>query len=573
REGAQRIRQRISQSEQDIAREQALDTDAEGALGNLSREVSDLETATESAAEDLRAAQERADAFLKALNEAEQTLERLTNELAENNARRQSHQRAREVAMALGETSAQQLAEAKERLETAMAGTASAPDVRAAEQVAEQARHHADEARKAAAHARVALETAEETENLFREPLEIAERNVQRLSAESKALADLLRPQGADLWPPLIDAVRVQPGYEAAFAAALGDDLQAPLDEAAPHHWRDLGAYDESAPLPGDVQPLARFVQGPAALARRLAMTGVIFHDQGAALQKSLKPGQRLVSPRGDLWRWDGYAASADAPSQAAIRLAQRNRLADLEEDVEQAKKSRATAFEEFSSAKTAADDARSRESSAEQSERAAEQALIAAQDEAAKAARAAAERASQLASLEAEIRRLSLAHEAAEESAAQASTSLENLGDGTSLAANIETARGDAINSRATSAEARSAVAGLNRDAEIRLQRLSTIAEERSRWQVRRDAATAQIAELNRRLEQMQEELVALEAVPEAIAGKRGALLDTIANAETARNQASDARVDAERALAEADRAAKHADSLLSSAREERAR
>src|SRR5262249_28647052 len=160
----------------------------------------------------------------------------------------------------------------------------------------------------------------ERDETAAREPLEAAERDVQRLSAESKALADLLRPEGADLWPPLIDAVRVQPGYEAAFAAALGDDLQAPLDEASPQHWRDLGALDAATALPQDVQPLANFVQAPDALSRRLAMTGVVFHDQGATLQKSLKAGQRLVSPRGDLWRWDGYSASADAPSQAAVR-------------------------------------------------------------------------------------------------------------------------------------------------------------------------------------------------------------------------------------------------------------
>ncbi len=56
-------------------------------------------------------------------------------------------------------------------------------------------------------------------------------------------------------------------------------------------------------------------------------MTGLVFPDQGAELQKQLKPGQRLVSARGDLWRWDGFIASADAPSVAAQRLAQRNRL------------------------------------------------------------------------------------------------------------------------------------------------------------------------------------------------------------------------------------------------------
>ena len=44
-----------------------------------------------------------------------------------------------------------------------------------------------------------------------------------------------------------------------------------------------------------------------------------------------LKPGQRLVSRDGDLWRWDGFAADAHAPTGAARRLAQRSRLADID--------------------------------------------------------------------------------------------------------------------------------------------------------------------------------------------------------------------------------------------------
>src|SRR5207245_46591 len=124
------------------------------------------------------------------------------------------------------------------------------------------------------------------------------------------------------LWPPLIDAVSVESGYEAALAAALGDELDAPIDEAAPNHWRDLGPLESLPLLPGDVRRLSAYVKGPPALARRLAMTAVVPMEFGAALQRKLQPGQRLVSMRGDLWRWDGYAMSADAPSPAAQRLA-----------------------------------------------------------------------------------------------------------------------------------------------------------------------------------------------------------------------------------------------------------
>jgi len=317
RETAQRLRQRITQTEQDIERDRVLDKDAATALGVLAAEANGIETSIARSSDELHEAEAAASALNEALAEAERNLERLTSELAEWHARRSSQERSRELAVALAETSTQQLAEAQARLDRALQTASEAPDVRAAETVADGARAHAEAARSAAIAARQALANAERAESDARGPLEDAEREWQRLSAEAKALGDLLRPEGQDLFPPLIDAVRVRPGYEAALAAALGDDLQAPLDEASPQHWRDLGRIDSSAPLPAGVKSLGEFVQGPDALTRRLAMTGLVFPDQGKGLQGALKPGQRLVSPRGDLWRWDGFSASAVATKSA----------------------------------------------------------------------------------------------------------------------------------------------------------------------------------------------------------------------------------------------------------------
>ncbi|WP_146617966.1 hypothetical protein, partial [Rhodoplanes serenus] len=58
----------------------------------------------------------------------------------------------------------------------------------------------------------------------------------------------------------------------------------------------------------------------------------------GPRLAALLKTGQRLVSPEGDLWRWDGFAVAAHAPTSAARRLAERNRLADIEAELEMAR-------------------------------------------------------------------------------------------------------------------------------------------------------------------------------------------------------------------------------------------
>jgi chromosome segregation protein len=571
REAAQRIRQLIAQGEADIERERGLDQDAGLALHELSRERSTLEEAIAGAEGELSRAADQSAELAEKLAETERLLEKLTGELAQWNAQKASHERGRELATALLRTSEGQLAEARARLEKAMETAKAAPDVHEADRRTEGARSASEGARAAALKAREVFAAAEQTESAARDPLEEAERDVQRLSAEVKALSDLLHPEGEGLFPPLIDAVTVQPGYEAALAAALGDDLQAPLDEASPHHWRDLGEF-EPAPLPDGSKPLSEFVRGPSALTRRLSMTGLVFPDQGAALQKDLKPGQSLVSARGDLWRWDGYAASADAPAPAAVRLSQRNRLKELESLQASARETRARHFAAFSAAKEASEAARAAVRAAEEGLSTSERELIAAQDEATRAARAAAERASQLANLEAEIRRLEQSVAAAEESRRQAEDALAALGDGAALSAEVSELRGRAAEARTQASEARGLLEGLKREGEVRARRIVAIAEEAARWESRRAAAASQIAELTRRHDELGAELAAQEAVPAGMADKRNALLSAIADAEGARKLAADARMEAENALAEADKHAKAADQALSAAREERA-
>jgi chromosome segregation protein len=572
REAAQRLRQRILQAGHDKDREAALDADALAAIEKLDEETRTLEGSSARAADDLANAEAQSNESNDALIASERQLESRNAELAEWHAKKQSHERARSVAAALAETSTEQLAGAEQRLEDAMAGAAEAPDVRSAEEAAERVQATAQVAHDARADKQLSFDAAQAGETESRGPLEAAERDVQILSAEAKALADLLRPQGADLWPPLIDKVTVEPGFEAALAAALGDDLEAPLDEAAPHYWRDLS--DAELPvLPEGADSLSAHVEAPHALARRLSMTGIVADDAGRALQAGLKPGQRLVTLRGGLWRWDGYAASADAPSPAAIRLSQRNRLAALESEIAAAKEIRAELSERFAEARSRVEVARDELRHAEQETRRAEQALMAAQEHTARTARAAAERMSRLASLEAEIRRLGQARDAALDSVLHAEDVLRELGDGVAISESAATARGETSEARARAAEARVALDNLRREAVRREDRLRTIVEERSRWQSRRDAAARQIAELERRLEEMRGELVMLDEVPAAIAQKREALLDAIAGAEAKRNDAADARAEAEARLADADKRAKAATAALSTAREERAR
>lgn len=131
----------------------------------------------------------------------------------------------------------------------------------------------------------------------------------------------------------MVEELRVEKGYEVALGAALGEDLDAASDENAPVFWAYNPAASADPVLPEGATPLDRLVDGPQQLRRRLAQVGVVADSDGRRLQVMLRPGQRLVSKAGALWRWDGYTASADAPTPAAQRLAQKNRLAELEQE------------------------------------------------------------------------------------------------------------------------------------------------------------------------------------------------------------------------------------------------
>jgi chromosome segregation protein len=570
REEAQRIRHRMGEAEQDLSHQRALEQDAGSSLAELEREFAELTGANVTAVEALAGAEQRSQELADALGERERTLERLTSELAHLNATRASYERA----IAEGEHQTRRATAARDALHERAAADAARealPDIEAAEARIEMARAAAAEARAARESAEARLALGVDAEAAVRVPFDQAEKEVQRLSAETRALTNLLRPKDNDLWPPLIDSIKVQPGYEAALAAALGDELNAPLDEAAPHHWRHLGALDSPPSLPGGVA-LANFVTAPDALGRRLALTAVVSVDEGRLWQKDLKPGQRLVSQRGDLWRWDGYSASSDAPSQAAARLEQRNQLDALEVQLGAAKIVRDTAQGALAAAQAehaAAADA-VRAASRELRER--EEALLAAQGASALAARIVAERALKVAAVEAELKSLDQTAENARRAVQSASEALNALPDVGALSVGLDEARGAAVGARIQSAEARAALDGLRNEVAMRAQRLSAVRDDSVRWTGRRDAASRQIASLDERLGSMMRELAVFEAKPVEITQRRSGLLDAIGSAETARKTAADARAEAETRLVDADRVVKAADHALAECREERA-
>src|SRR5690606_29029635 len=211
---------------------------------------------------------------------------------------------------------------------------------------------------------------------------------LNRLEAEAATLGRMLNV-GTSLWPAIVDELKVAPGYETALGAALGDDLEASSDADAPLHWSVPVDHTDDAALPQAAEPLSRYVTGSKLLKRRLDQIGLIDAADGPGLMHALKPGQRLVTLDGALWRWDGFVAAADAPSAAAQRLAQRNRLADLDEDIARAKGERNAWKRDVDALAAALETARQGERSRREAWRAAQHAIGAAQTEVDKAQRA----------------------------------------------------------------------------------------------------------------------------------------------------------------------------------------
>ena len=115
-------------------------------------------------------------------------------------------------------------------------------------------------------------------------------------------------------------AIKVEPGFEVALGAALGEDLDISTDASAPVYWDLIEAGSGDPSLPSSLTPLSQLVKAPAQLARKLAQVGVVEGEAGSELQKLLHPGQIIVSKSGEIWRWDGYVASADAKTRCSTQ-------------------------------------------------------------------------------------------------------------------------------------------------------------------------------------------------------------------------------------------------------------
>jgi chromosome segregation protein len=568
------LQARIDQLDKDIEREAALNIDAGETIEKLDWEQTQISKAAEGHDAKLAAAADAARAAAEVLQDRETAQSELTEDVARLAARHQSTQRLLHDAQKSEERAAEQagradaaaaeartaLADADARFEAATVAQAKAQDsVEAAEGVLAEAETRRADVQAQESEARGARSEADGEASALRAEVGALEKLVAREKAEGGQI---------------LDAVSAEVGFEAALGAALSDDLKAPQVDGDASGWHLLPEYDASQALPQGALPLGDHVDIPAALRRRISQVGLVERDMGARLQSALLPGQRLVSREGDLWRWDGLSARAeDAPSAAAARLQQMNRLTALRADLAQAEATAAKASAAHDALQAALRAAADADRAAREARKNAERDLG---DASRALSRAEADKnilAGKLETLTMSVARFREEALDARKAVADAEAAMRGLDDLDTARAQVEKVRMTVDAARMTMLAKRSAHDELRREGEARTKRDQEITQEVSGWRLRLDTAAKRSAELENRREKSGEELSAALNVPDEISAKRDALAQELTRAEARKAQAADHLSTAEGALRKAEQAERDAERAASEAREVRAR
>jgi len=574
KERIQTLENRIEQLLQDMERETGLNKDAGETIERLEWEARELAKATEGQDEKLSSAQAAAQDAAGVLQDREAEVSEKTEDVARLAARHQSAQRLfddMKKTVERSEASAVAARQSAEEAEEKLSHVA---------QLLDEARTRSETAAGAAAQAEQALATIEQarSDTQSREADARAERSeaegeTNAIRAEVTALAKLVERDTAE-GGQIIDRLQVEKGFEKALGAALADDLRAPeVDVDGPTGWAVLPAYGQDQQLPDGVTALSQHVSVPDVLGRRMGQIGLVDADDGNRLQPLLKPGQRLVSTEGDVWRWDGFRAWAeDAPSSAALRLQQLNRLEELKQLLERA----TVRMEAAQKAHESLNDLLAEQSS---TEREARDARRDADREVGEAARFMSRAEADRDMARGRIETLKLAVERHEEEANvairqrnEAENALKSLGDLEAARDEIEDLRMTVEAARMTMMTKRSTFDEVRREGEARTRRSQEVTKELSGWRHRLETAEKRSAELFERKGQAEEELATAVAAPTEIAAQRDALGQAIEDAERRRQAAADRLAIGETQVREAMNKERDLERAASEAREVRA-
>ncbi len=572
-ERTQELQSRLEQFERDKAREDSLIAEATEILARLGEEIQTLSDQDKKAEATQTSATDALNEADKTLAVAEDNLSKITQAAAEMRAKRQALENAsREQATAIERLERQLVAFGKQTQEI----MGRAPDAHKLKEFTETAQQLASSIasiEEAAMRAEeLATRCAAEREDK-RQQSSQADLAARALKAECETLTKLLLPTNQADARPIVDNLTVTPGYEIALGAALGDDLDAPADTGQPVHWCEISPTTDDEALPGQIQALSQFVEAPPELARRLAQVGLIKKEEGPALQAILRPGQRLVSEEGDLWRWDGYVATAGGETPAAKRLAERNRLMVLEKENSEASQNAEAAKAAYETAAQAHTKAEAEAKSTRHKWRESQTELARLRDTLASMERQARETENQLAAVSGARTRSEQDLKEAQEKQTALAQQVEQLQTQEDFTTKLSDAQTQTQSQRQDVADKRATVTNLEQDHKRRLERQDAAKREHDNWQKRAQNATEQKESLEARINDAQTELKKLEELPQQIAAQRQKLLSEISGAEQSQREAADALAQRENEIRTAKETLRNMQNFVGEARENRAR
>ena len=562
-ENQRETQRRVESLSEDLKREERLAEEAAAAIAALEIEAAALEAAWQADEADtsaLDAGLQQAEETLK-LHEARKTA--IASDLAAVVAKRASAEREAVEAD-------RQIAKIKQQLEQATSDYNQAAGAQPPAEEVERAEAAATRLRRERNQAQELLQSARNAENdaqAAAEKSEARRRDADRarlaLATEAQTLAKLLSMPGTET--PLLEHLHADPGFEAALIAALGEDVAASLDCNKPLHWRDgvpVGKPDQ----PPDCDPIAPRVKAPAALDAKLAHVWVAPDPlTAAALAKDLRPGQRLVTKDGGMWRWDGYTALAGAPTVAAQRLEQRNRLTSLNREVADADETLRTLTDAARNAAKTRDEAGKRRQQLREGLRESESALVKAEQHLSQLNQRLQLAGAKVEALSQAVERLRVDEAAWQARRLEADALLANLAEPAELESLLRQAT-DASGEAQRHWLAARDKADRHRQAQAaNRKRAADISAEIESWRSRAEPAHSE--NLRRRLTDELEKLKGLEERPAEIDSALDGLQTALIDAEAARRVASDTLVQAEADLAELDQTLKSAEAAVANA------
>ena len=566
--------QRLEQTERDLARERKQLADAADAMSRLDEELRQLDR-DDSGDEAARVA------AAAAVQESRAEVDAFENEVvaaAERAAARDARRRAAQDRVAELERTLEGLGQRILAAET----ECDALNADEAGSGLEAAQRMAEAAEKGIARVRAEADRAEAERDNTAEAVEHARgihqahtETLTRLRAEADTLTALLERRAAGDTRPAIEDIRVTAGYEAALGAALGDDLEAPIGAEAAIRWQAGTETGEEGPdLPRVAKPLSWFVEAPAALTRRLEQIAVVEDsDLLDAIAPLLAQGQRAVSRDGGMVRWDGFVVAAGAPTAAAQRLAQQNRLDSIDRETAAVEKQVAAALADLEAARAAADAAGEAWRGANADVREAfdllnaRRAALASLNETAASQRSRLEAATEtLAALEGERGETGSA-------LAEARTALAAIPEDSAAQAQLSEMRGKLAALRQNLATREQTGNLLEAEAAARARRRATAGDAAARERRRIEGSEAQVAALTERRNEIAADTARIESLPDDLAARQAAADALVAESEARRNAAAEALAEAESALSGVDRKLRDAEKALAEAREGRGR